>query len=63
MESTERLLRRREVEAITGLSRSGLYRLMEEGEFPRPLRVGRASVRWRLSEVQAWIDECPKAEG
>jgi prophage regulatory protein len=63
MESDERLLRRKEVEELTGLSRSGLYRLMEEGRFPRPLKVGRASVRWRLSEVRAWMDGCPRAEG
>ena len=36
----DRLLRRREVEKITGMSRSSIYRLMQEDEFPRPLRIG-----------------------
>ena len=32
----DRLLRRRQVEEITGMSRSSIYRLMQDGEFPRP---------------------------
>ena len=40
----ERLLRRREVEKITGMSRSSIYRLMPDGEFPRP-RQGRPRCR------------------
>ena len=34
----DRLLRRREVEKITGMSRSSIYRLMPDGEFPRPVK-------------------------
>ena len=40
----DRLLRRREVEKITGISRSSIYRLMPDGEFPRPVKVGPAAV-------------------
>ena len=36
----DRLLRRRQVEEVTGMSRSSIYRLMQNGEFPRPVRVG-----------------------
>ena len=49
----DRLLRRREVEEITGLSRSSIYRLMADGEFPRPVKVGSAAVRWRASDTTA----------
>ncbi len=45
----ERLLRRREVEKITGLSRSSIYRLMEISDFPRPVRIGPGAMRWKLS--------------
>ena len=34
----DRLLRRREVEKITGMSRSSIYRLMQDGDFPRPVK-------------------------
>lgn len=59
----DRLLRRREVEAITGLSRSSIYRLMQDGEFPRPVRVGPAAVRWRSGDVTAWLESRPLARG
>ena len=36
----DRLLRRRQVEEITGMSRSSIYRLMQDGQFPRPVKVG-----------------------
>ena len=57
------LLRRTEVEARTGLSRSTLYRLMRAGEFPEPLRVGPRAVRWVAGEVDEWLAERPRATG
>ena len=57
----ERLLRRREVSKVTGIGRSSIYRLMQHGDFPRPVRVGPAAVRWRESEVNAWVESRPVA--
>ena len=57
----DRLLRRREVEKITGMSRSSIYRLMQEGEFPRPVRIGPAAVRWKSSDITTWIESRPVA--
>ena len=57
----DRLLRRREVEKITGMSRSSIYRLMQEDEFPRPVRVGPAAVRWKASAIMGWIESRPVA--
>ena len=59
----DRLLRRRQVEEITGLSRSSIYRLMQDGEFPRPVKVGPAAVRWRASGITAWLESRPVAKG
>lgn len=55
----DRFMRRAEVEAATRLSRSSIYRLMSEGDFVRPYRVGKSAVRWRHSEVMAWLDGRP----
>ena len=56
------LLTRQEVIEIIRGSRSGLYRAMAEGRFPRPVKFG-ASALWRASDVQAWIDRLqPKAD-
>ena len=59
----DRLLRRREVERITSMSRSAIYRAMMEGTFPRPVRVGPAAVRWRLSDITRWLETRPVARG
>ncbi|MFC0683057.1 MULTISPECIES: AlpA family transcriptional regulator [Novosphingobium] len=48
------LLRRPEVERETGLSRSAIYRYMQEDTFPKPLRIGRRSVAWPLSDIEKW---------
>ena len=59
----DRLLRRRQVEEITGMCRSSIYRLMQDGEFPRPVKVGPAAVRWRASDITAWLESRPVARG
>ncbi|EAQ11167.1 AlpA family transcriptional regulator [Maritimibacter alkaliphilus HTCC2654] len=53
---TDNLLRRAEVEAITGLSRSGIYALMSANDFPRPIRVGKRAVAWKSSDITDWIN-------
>ena len=57
----DRLLKRREVEEITGLSRSTTYRMVKTGQFPQPVRVGPKAVRWRLSDIIAWLESRPLA--
>lgn len=52
----DRFLRRPEVEILTGLSRSTIYLMISNGEFPKPVRIGRRAVAWRESAVRAWID-------
>lgn len=51
-----RLVRRPEVEAMTGLPKSTLYDCLQAGTFPPPVKLSARSVAWRLSEVEAWID-------
>lgn len=51
----DRFMRRPEVEAMTGLSRASIYRLMSEGEFVPRYRIGKQAVGWKLSEVRAWL--------
>lgn len=51
-----KLLRRRDVSAITGMPRSTLYAAMKEGRFPKAIRLGKRSVAWRLDQIEAWIN-------
>lgn len=55
-ENGPKLLRRRTVEAITGLSKSTLYKLIDEGRFPRPVKIGARAVAWRNSDISEWIN-------
>lgn len=57
----ERLLRRRQVEELTGLSRASIYRLMGSGRFPQPVRVSDTAVRWKLSDITIWMESRPVA--
>ena len=40
---------------ITGFSAKHIYHLINEGKFPAPVKIGRASL-WRLSEINSWLD-------
>ena len=57
------LLTRREVERRTGLSRSTIYRKMRDGSFPVPLKVSERAVRWRESDIRAYVDSRPRSYG
>ena len=51
----EKLIRRKQVIEMTGLSYSSIYRAEKAGRFPKRVRIGMNSVAWKLSEIQAWI--------
>jgi prophage regulatory protein len=51
------ILRRKQVEARTGLSRSTIYLRIARGEFPAPVSLGARAVGWNSDDVQKWIAE------
>jgi prophage regulatory protein len=46
-----------EVEAITSLSRSTLYRKMKEGTFPRSVSISTGRVGWERRAVDEWCEQ------
>lgn len=52
-----KMYRRDEVKAITGLSTSSIYRLMADGSFPRPVRIGERAVAWTEQSLIDWMSE------
>ena len=42
------------VRELTGLSTAQLYRMMQDGSFPRAVVLGPNARAWRLSEIKAW---------
>jgi len=51
-------LRRKQVEQITGLSRSSIYAMMAEGRFPKQRKIGRRAVAWLKDDIEIWINNC-----
>lgn len=49
------ILRRKQVEARTGLARSTIYQYMKDGIFPPPVALGPRAVGWLESDVTQWI--------
>lgn len=41
---------------FTGCSDKWFYKLMQEGLFPKPIKLGRSS-RWLKSEVEEWVQK------
>ncbi|MEQ5306959.1 helix-turn-helix transcriptional regulator [Providencia huaxiensis] len=39
---------------LTGLTDKWFYKLIQDGEFPKPIKLGRSS-RWLKSEVEQWL--------
>lgn len=55
-----RLLKRCQVEEMTGLSCSTIYEGMDAGWFPRPVRIGPRAVRWYEHEILEYIKKRPR---
>lgn len=51
------ILRRREVERKIKLSRSTIYKLMADGEFPKPIKLGTRAVGWFESDIVDWLNQ------
>lgn len=47
-------LRLPDVKAVTGLSKTSLYTLIRNRNFPAPVRLGPRAVAWVRSEVKQW---------
>ena len=47
-------LRLPQVQAQVGISRSQIYKLMAEGDFPASKKIGTRIAVWLSSDIQAW---------
>lgn len=52
------VLRRKQVEKRTGLSRSTIYLRIQEGTFPKPINLGARAVGWIENEIDEWLTSC-----
>jgi len=52
----QRILRLPEVKVKTGFGRSTIYALMDNGGFPRSIRIGARAVGWLENDIDWWIE-------
>lgn len=50
------LIRISEVCELVGTSRTTIYRWVNAGTFPQPVRISEQSVRWSIEEIEKWRD-------
>lgn len=67
MKKLDRFMRERDVLEVTSLSRTTLWRLMKNGQFPIAVRISPGRVGWRESTIITWLENPsgwrpPKAE-
>ena len=52
----QKVLRLKAVIDITGLSRSSIYLLIAQNQFPRSILLGARSVGWTQQSIDQWIE-------
>ena len=58
MVTNTKFLKLPEVRARTGKSRSSIYQGVNDGTFPRQIKLGPRAVAWSSIEIDAWIQSC-----
>jgi prophage regulatory protein len=51
------IFRRKDLEERLKLSRSSIYAMMSQGEFPKPVRLGRRAVGWKSTDIEKWLQD------
>lgn len=51
-----RLLRLRDVISTVGMKRSWILQKVNEGKFPKPIKLGDRANAWRESDIIEWIE-------
>jgi prophage regulatory protein len=50
------MIKLKEVQKLTGLSRSSIYAYIDKGLFPAQVKLGLRSVAWVDSEIESWVE-------
>ena len=48
---------RHQLEKLLKVSPATIYRWIKEGKFPKPVRLGANMVRWKASDIEAWMTD------
>ncbi len=56
------LLDSEQLAALLGVTRKALYNSRHAGQLPPPIKIG-SRLRWRQSDILAWLDESRENSG
>ncbi|WP_238939085.1 helix-turn-helix transcriptional regulator [Mixta mediterraneensis] len=57
MTTSKKLVRLSEVLNRTGYSRAWIYKLIAQGRFPQPVKIGSRSIAFVENEIDEWINQ------
>ena len=56
------IIRRKDIEERLKISRSSIYAMMSQGEFPKPVRLGRRAVGWKSTDIEKWLQDLQEGQ-
>lgn len=61
MNTPSKMMKAKDVAEWLGVSESAIYKWVNEGQFPKPYKLGngdarRSASRWSSDEVQEWLE-------
>ena len=51
------LMERKELQELIGVSHTTIYRMVDRGELPEPIRFGKRVIRWERHIIMSWIEQ------
>ena len=52
----KKFIRLPEVMALTGCKRTFIYQKIQDGDFPKQVKIGVSGCAWVLDEIESWMD-------
>lgn len=49
------MIRMNEVIRMVGMSKSTIYSYINDGEFPKPIKLGTRAVAWQRGTIDIWV--------
>ena len=58
---SHQILKLKEISSLTKLSSSTIYRLVQAGEFPKPIKLAAHASGWLERDIEDWIRDRKEA--
>lgn len=57
IETLPTLIDLKKVKAMLSVSTATIYRWIEAGEFPKPIKLSANCVRWKHTDIEQWLQD------